>query len=154
MRKSIKKYLEALGYDVNNPKGSSCWILNIIDIFLLLFYIGIVIYNTWLSIAGVSNNISDLTYMATAILSCRTLIKFWIKERTLKKDGISITITYTVGIVIYLFLTSILIFCNLFFSNEELSKLLLIIYYILFAIFELTEILTRCFDAEPHKYKR
>lgn len=146
MRKLIKKYLEIWGYDVNNSKGNSCWLLNTIDFILLLFYIGIVMYNTW------NYRISDLIYVATAILSCRALMKFWIKEVTFKKDGASVSMPYTIGIIIYLFLTFILIICYFYFGNGQ--KIFLLIYYILFAIFEITEVLTIYFDAEPHKYKR
>ena len=147
----IRKYLKLLGYDIGNTKGDSCIILNICDFALLLGYIVIATINVLGSRLDQGVN---LTYVATAILSCRTLFRFWIKERMLKKaQKGNITLTYTIGILLYLLLTAFFIICYFFISNDELSKLFLILYYCMFFIFELTEIFTRSFDANPHIYK-
>lgn len=148
MKKLIIKLLEGLGYTINNSKGNSCWVLNTIDMFLLISYISIVIYN------ALKLGISDLTYVATAILSCRVLMKFWIKEKDFQKDGASVSLPYTIGIVIYLLVTVILVIFYFAAGDGKTARIILSIYYVLFLIFEAIEILTRYFDAEPSKYIR
>ncbi len=150
----ICKCLTSIGYDVRDKNGNSCRILNGLDMLVLIVYVCIVIYNTCISGVNGNASLSTLTYIATSAVSLRTLLKFWIKERTLKKDKESVSITHTIGMVAYCMITGILILGYFFINNEELAKILLIVYYVLFAIFEITEILVRCFDAEPHKYKR
>ena len=153
LRNILKRYLSLCNYDIGNPKGDSCLWLNIMDAICLIGYVAAVIYTTW------SVGIINLTYVATAILSSRTLIKFWIKQKEIKKNYGEITITYNTIFAIYLFITVILIvsYFTAYYVSSNMglwAKLSLIIYYIIFFIVEITEIIVRCFEAEPHIYKR
>lgn len=152
MSNVLMKYLALWNYDINNPKGNSCLVLNIVDAICLLGYIFIVIFTTW------SVGIANLTYVATAILSFRTLIKFWIKQREIKKNNGEISLTYNSVFVAYLMITAVLITfyfaCYLYGGTSVATNLSLTIYYAVFFVVEITEIIVRCFDSKPHIYGR
>lgn len=153
MSKIFLKYLALWNYDINNPKGNSCLILNIIDAVFLLGYISIVIFTTW------SVGIANLTFVATATVSFRTLIKFWIKQREVKKNKGEISATYNTVFAFYFVLSAFLIsfYVIVYYVDYSLvnaAKLSLTIYYVIYFVVEITEIIVRCFDAKPHIYGR
>lgn len=137
-----------VGYDINNINGNSCPILNFFDGILLLGYLFLVIFTLW------KNGIDTLPYIATLILSLRALFKFWIRHRKIKSKSNSnnVAIVHIISITIYLFLTFVMA-AFYFMSNDATStKVILTIYYVIYALFEFTEILAKCYDAEPHLY--
>lgn len=153
MSKILTKYLRTWNYDIDNPKGDSCIGLNILDSISLIGYIFIVIFITW------SIGIANLTYVATAIVSFRTLIKFWIKQKEIKKNNGEISLTYNSLFVAYFVITAILIifYVVVYYVDGGMGvtvNLSLTIYYAVFFIVEITEIIVRCFDAKPHIYGR
>ena len=153
MSKILTKYLRMWNYDIDNPKGDSCLGLNILDSISLIGYVFIVIFITW------SIGIANLTYVATAIVSFRTLIKFWIKQKEIKKNNGEISLTYNSLFVAYFVITAILIifYVVVYYVDGGMgvaANLSLTIYYAVFFIVEITEIIVRCFDAKPHIYGR
>ena len=151
MSNVFTQYLALWNYDINNLEGNSCLVLNIIDAICLSGYIFIVVFTTW------SVGIANLTYVATAILSFRTLLKFLIKQREVKKNKGQISVTYNTVLAVYLLMTAILIafYFVVYYMSGGLgtaANLSLTIYYSVFFIVKITEIIVRCFDAKPHIY--
>ena len=146
MSKIFKNFLESLGYDINKPSGKSCLGLNIFDFILLLVYLVFIFSALWIY------GIHTLSYIATIILSFRALVEFGICQKKAKTQGSAIAIVYTISFVIYIFLILVLALFY-FFANDILIKVLASLYYLTFAFFETTNILARCFEAEPHLYK-
>lgn len=141
------KYLELVGYEIKNRKGNSCLALNICDSFLLFSYLVLVVMVLW------QYGMNTMSYFVTLILSLRSLFKFWIKHKKIKSGGSSISISYIISIVVYLFLTCLLVIFYFFLTDATVTKVLLTIYYSIFALFETTDILVNCYDAEPRLYK-
>ena len=147
MKELLKKYLNSIWkYDINDSTGKTNIGLNVFDFLLLLIYMFLTVFSLW------TGGITTIPYFVTIVLALRSMLRFWKMHKKIKRNGNSIAIAYLIRIGLYFFVTVILSIMYITFEETNSIKVLLTIYYSVFAIFEITDILAECFNASPHVY--
>ena len=150
INKFMKKYLQSsfCQYELCDYSGKHNRGFNIWDAVLLLLYIGITIYTVW------SSTVRPLTFFATIILIGRYIIGFIRKTENFTTDKYEVVLTYYFRVILLSFI-SVCLFI-VYFSSEHnvVINAFLTVYYTVFAIFEITDVLADCYSARPRLYER
>lgn len=150
INKFLRWYLHSVcKYEIKDPGGTNNLVANAIDVVVYLSYLAITLYVLW------KEGVATLPFFTTVLLMVRSYLKYQKLYNQMKKkyNGNSVTIAFMLRRVVYLMLiliACVLVLCS---TDVNIGKLVLSICYVFFAIFELTDILVDCFNAEPTVFK-
>lgn len=143
-----EKYIKNIcKYDIGNSKGNNNLRLNCLDTLVYLTYLTITLGTLW------TEGITTLPFIATMLLIIRSLFDEYRKTQNLQKGNARLAPASQYRVIVYT--CSLFFICILYFAtgDEYIGKLLLTIGYVVFALFELTDILLDCYEAVPHVYQ-
>lgn len=144
----LEKYIQNVcKCDIANSGGKNNIKLNFLDMLAYLTYFAITLATLWIE------GITTLPFIATILLIIRSFIDEYRKSQNIQKGGARLAPASQNRALIYgcsLVFIVILYFAT---SDEYIGKLLLTICYVIFAVFELTDILLDCYEATPRVYQ-
>ena len=135
-------------YDIKDLTGSNNRIVNIIDAVVYIVYLGITFLTLWI------NGINTLPFISTVLLIIRSFLKNLKLYNKLRSGGNNVAFAFVGRMIVYAVVILFIGISYFAIGGDIVGKVLLSICYVLFALFELTDILADCFDAAPHVYRR